>query len=97
MEFEILISKTAKKEIDSAYSFYLDAGTRVADKFINEIYKYILEIKSNPTQFTTIRKKYKVCVVKRYPFTIYYFIERRKVVIVSVFHTSRNPKKKFER
>ena len=56
MEFEILISKTAKKEIDSAYSFYLEASTRVADKFINEIYKYILEIKSNPTQFTTIRK-----------------------------------------
>jgi|688.fasta_scaffold32402_2 toxin ParE1/3/4 len=96
MGFEMLISKSAKKEIDTAYLFYLDRSLRIADKFIHEIYKYILEIQSNPTQFRDVRKKYKVCIVNRYPFHIYYFIDRRKVIVVSVFHTSRKPKRKFE-
>lgn len=47
----------------------------------------------NPKMPPKIYKEARRAVVRRFPYCIYYIIQSDRIHIVSIFHTSRNPKK----
>ena len=74
-------------------------GKRVwAIRFVKEVILQIRLIEQNPGRYLTRYKSYKETSVHVFPFLIIYRINHKKksVRIVSVFHTSLNPKKKFK-
>ena len=85
----------AKKEIVTAWDWYEDQRSGLGDEFKNEVRKKISEIQENPLHYP-LKGKYREALTDVFPFLIVFrYDEKRKLfVIVSVFHTSRNPKKK---
>lgn len=46
------------------------------------------QIQTTPTLYTVVR----MALVRRFPYVILYRVEATRIVVVSVFHTSRDPK-----
>ncbi len=71
----------------------------LGERFLKSVKQNIDLILNNPNTFKTTYKNFKEIYLKEFPFVIVYFIDETnaKIVIISVFHCSRNPKKKFKK
>lgn len=93
----VIISSRAQKEMAESWTWYEDRLVGLGDRFLSEILDRLHQIELNPDRFPTRFKSYKEAPVDTFPFLIIYKISKRSnaIRIVSVFHTSRNPKKKY--
>jgi plasmid stabilization system protein ParE len=95
--FSIVISSKAQKGIAVSWEWYEDRFQGLGDRFLKEVTDKIKIIENSPDRYPTRFKNYKEAVLKTFPFLIIYRVNSKKklVRIVSVFHTSRDPRKKY--
>lgn len=95
--YRTIFSSKAQKEIAESWNWYEDRQLGLGDRFLKEITNNIRKIEQTPIRFPVRFKSYRETPVPVFPFLIIYRInEKKKIIrIVSVFHTSRNPTKKY--
>ena len=95
--YNLIFSSRAQKEVTESWNWYEDRQQGLGDRFLKELTECIHIIEQTPTRYPTRFKSYKETPVPVFPFLIIYRIQERKklIRIVSVFHTFRNPKKKY--
>jgi toxin ParE1/3/4 len=81
----------AEAELLDAVSYYGTEDTSRGDKFLQTIHRHVLEIAEHPMRFPTAGGAIRRCVVRKYPFIIFYRPTRDHVRILAIAHTSRNP------
>ncbi|CAN5333895.1 hypothetical protein BH09BAC2_BH09BAC2_07910 [soil metagenome] len=96
--FTAIFSTRAQKEITQAWLWYEDRQQNLGNRFVKEVINRIRLIELYPERFPTRFKSYKEAPVLLFPFLIIYRVNRKmkSVRIVSIFHTSLNPKKKLK-
>lgn len=95
MVFKIKILPLAEKEIEESIEFYESRSTGLGKQFLTYLRSYLKVLKTNPELFEIKRQPgYREMTLVKFPFVIIYEIIGNEIIIYSVFHTSRNPKKK---
>jgi len=92
MRYEVLVGARALADLRQAIDYYNTQQKGLGKKFELVIDKHFSEIGKNP--FYQLRYSFIRCLpLKKFPFMIHYFVDekRKKVFIVSVLHTSKNP------
>ncbi len=94
--YKAIFSSRAQKEVAESWNWYEDRQLGLGDRFLKELTECIQGIEQTPNRYPTRFKSYREVPIPVFPFLIIYRISERKkrVRIVSIFHTSRNPKKK---
>ncbi|MCW3126353.1 MAG: Plasmid stabilization system protein [Bacteroidetes bacterium] len=97
MSFSFLFSSRAGRELADAWEWYETRQTGLGYELRQVIEDTIIRIQSNPVQFPQKRKPYREAKVDRFPYLIIYRTEKKNklILILSVFHTSRNPRRKY--
>jgi plasmid stabilization system protein ParE len=97
LPYSVIFSSRAQKEIASAWDWYEERQQGLGDRFIQEVIRKAWLIEQNPERYPTRYKSYKETILSVFPFLIIYRTNKRKksVRIISVFHTSLHPKKKY--
>ena len=98
--FKIVFHPTAQEELNKSVEWYNIRKQKLGLRFRDSVTDTISKIYSNPLAYAIKSKDvYREAKVKFFPFVIVYRIyPRKKVIFVSsVFHTSRNPRKKFRK
>ena len=95
--YSAVLSSRAQKEISHAWNWYEDRQKGLGDRFLKEVITRIRKIEQTPERYPTRFKSYKETPVPIFPFLIIYRINKKRklIQIVSVFHTSMHPKKKY--
>ncbi|MBN8851647.1 MAG: type II toxin-antitoxin system RelE/ParE family toxin [Sphingobacteriales bacterium] len=64
---------------------------------MREVEKRLEQVAKTPERYAERRKGFRETNLKIFPYLIIYRIHKRKKIIAisSIFHTSRNPKKKY--
>lgn len=95
MVFKIKILPLAENEIDETIEFYESRSKGLGKQFLSYLKAYLQVLKTHPELFE-IKKEpgYRELTLVKFPFVIIYEIIGNEVIVYSVFHTSRNPKKK---
>ena len=85
----------AQKEILEAWEWYEDKQIGLGDRFKDEVGKKIRAVVENPLHYPR-KGKYREAQTDVSPFLIVYKFDKKSnmIFIVSVFHTSRHPRKK---
>jgi len=88
----ILLPK-AYQELLDAWEWYERIKEGLGDRFRSEIQVSIDYILKNPYYFELKSREYREASTKIFPYLIVYKIEEEnnRILIVSVFHSSRNP------
>ena len=92
MKPTLVIDPEAKSEFDEAYDFYQNRKIGLGDEFAGAIKTAIRGILALPKRHPVVLREIRRGRVIRFPFAIYYRIENSTIRIVSIFHTSRDPK-----
>lgn len=93
-----ILSTRAQKEIAQSWDWYEERQQTLGDRFVREVTGKIRLIEQNPERYPTRYKSYKETSLNIFPFLIIYRLnlKLKLIRIVSVFHTSLNPKKKYK-
>jgi len=90
MNYRIALSPGAKKDINSAARWYLDIDPNLAFRFLAEIKTTLQRITRMPYAFPVHKPPFRRTRLKRFPYSIYYFVEINVVNIEAIFHKRRS-------
>lgn len=79
--------------------WYEEQVPGLGDQFAEEIYRSAGVISKNPEAYPKKRAKIREFLIDRFPFLVVYeyLATDRRINILHIFHTSRNPKLKYKR
>lgn len=96
--YNYLVEPKAQKEYDESIEWYSERSELAAINFIKSVDAALLLITKKPYQFKNTYKNFREVSLKKYPFAIIYSVEEnlKIIIIVSIYHHKRNPKKKYK-
>jgi plasmid stabilization system protein ParE len=95
--YKLFFTELAEGEYIEAFKYYEEQQEGLGEKFEFEIENIIKYLLTNPFIFQRKFKHYREAPLKKFPYFIVYEIYGKSIIINSIFHTSRNPKKKLKR
>ncbi|MDR3695526.1 type II toxin-antitoxin system RelE/ParE family toxin [Mucilaginibacter sp.] len=95
MNYTVDLLFKARQEIFDGWKWYEKEPKGLGDRFEDEVFRKIALIAANPLHYP-LKKGAREAVTETFPYLIIYKINesRKLIMILSVFHTSRHPKKK---
>jgi plasmid stabilization system protein ParE len=92
MKQGLVLRRVAEQEFDDSIAWYENEREGLGLEFRAAIEEYFQRIADNPERFPKVRGEVRRAVVlRRFPFVIHFIAEAERIVILSVFHTSRGP------
>ncbi len=97
MKYKITFRERASREYLDSLLWYKVRSINAAENFAKAIDDAFERIIVNPQRLRNTYKEFYEVSTKKFPFSIVYFIDEgeKRVVVVSIFHFKRSPKKKF--
>ena len=97
MTYTVDLLFKAHQEIFEGWKWYEEQQPGLGDRFEEEVFNKIDLIAANPLHYPTKKGNHEATTDK-FPFLIIYRVseKRKSIVIISIFHTSRHPKKKYK-
>jgi len=93
MSVELVVTAEAECDIADAFSWYEEQRVGLGEEFLTCVDASLQGIKRMPEMHGIAYRKFRRALVRRFPYAVFYEIEDERVVVYSVFHTAREPKK----
>lgn len=91
MKLAITFLREARREFDDAHDWYESRRTGCGDEFSDRVDEALNLILQSPESWPFVYKDLRCVIVKKFPYAIFYRLETHRIVVVAVFHGSRNP------
>jgi len=98
--FTYQLTFDAEKEYLESYRWYEEQQENLGERFALSVRKKLQTISFNPYFYSKKKGRYhEASLGKPFPFVIVYIIDKKQnlIVVTSIFHTSRNPKRKYKK
>jgi len=94
-----ILSVRAGQEITASWQWYEERQPGLGDRFVKNVVQRIEQIEQFPERYTCRYKTYRETIIEVFPFSIIYRVNKKKrlVQVVSIFHSSRNPVRKYRK
>ena len=91
MKRPVVLRREAQSEFDDAANFYEERGEGLGTALTIAVKKVLNEISQQPNRYPIVQNKVREAPVLKFPFAVYYRIEAKRIVVIAVFHCSRDP------
>ena len=95
--YALIIKPNAIDMAKEAYQWYEEQQSGLGDSFMIELDSCYDKLEISPISYTKIKKHFRHILLKKFPYVVIFEVINNDVIVYSVFHTSRNPRKKFRR
>ena len=91
MSLPIAFHRAASAEFIEASAWYESKRAGLALEFMAEIDRCVSLASANPFQFAVVCEDIRRVVANRFPYSVYFRAEKHRIVVLAVFHGSRDP------
>jgi toxin ParE1/3/4 len=91
MSLPVSFHRAASEELIEASEWYESKRFGLAREFITEIERCVTLAAEHPLQFAIVHEDIRRVVANRFPYSLYFRAEEHRIVVLAVFHASRNP------
>lgn len=91
MMMQVIIKPAANEEFIAAAKWYESRKSGLGDTFTKAIQTLVARICEQPTSFPIVAKDVHQAIERQFPFSVLYRIRDNHVVIIAIFHASRDP------
>lgn len=81
----------AEDELDEAHDWYEAIRPGLGDALVNLVDAIVLRVAQLPTLHQIVYRDVRRAVVRGYPYVVLYREDAGELIVVAVFHTSRDP------
>ena len=91
MSLLVSFRRPAHAEFIEATAWYEERQSNLGAEFIEEIGRCVALAAERPLLHAVVHNGIRRIVAERFPYSVYYRAEPRRIVVLAVFHASRNP------
>lgn len=91
MSLPITFHRAASAEFIEASEWYESKRVGLAREFMAEIDRCVSLASEQPLQFAVVHEDIRRVVAKRFPYSVCFRAEKHRIVVLAVFHGSRDP------
>jgi plasmid stabilization system protein ParE len=91
MSFELVIRPEAEADARDAFGWYNEQLPGLGHDFLAELDKEFAAIQASPEIHARMHRELRRALLHRFPYGVFYVVEARRIVIMAILHTSRNP------
>ena len=92
MNYELVLRSIAEKDISDIVYWYEKKIPGLGNRFITSLDATFHSIKRNPQIYPKVYKDFRRALSPRFPYAVFYIIDKNTVVIFAVMHGKRKPK-----
>lgn len=92
MTLEVRLRPEAEEDLSDAAAWYEEQLTGLGQEFLDRVLFAFESIAERPRMYPTVHRRTRRALMHRFPFAIYYRIEKDSIVVVAVMHGSRDPR-----
>lgn len=89
MSLELIVQFSAKRDIAEADAYYAPYGK--ADAFLAALDQAFTQITDRPLMYPIVYEDVRRALVRRFPYSVFFVVERRRAVVLAVHHQRRDP------
>ena len=99
MKYSFDLRQEAVMELLNSVIWYEEQQEGLGKRFRNAFNAKLEQICKEQYLYKKVYKNFHEVLTDTFPFLVVYYVDekRQKVIVISIFHTSRNPKKKFRK
>jgi toxin ParE1/3/4 len=91
MSLPVVFRRAARDEFDGAANWYEQRRAGLGAAFTAAVEKVLDRIAAQPDLHARVYQDAREALVPGYPYCVYYCEEAGRAVVLSIFHTSRDP------
>jgi len=92
MTYELRFIPEIEEDVTSGYGWYEDKSPGLGEEFLRIFYAYAFNISRNPLMYPIVHNRFRRCLLKRFPYAIYFTIEENRIIVFGLFHCARDPR-----
>ena len=93
MSREFVVRPQAEAELDEAAAWYSERSRGLGAEFVRIVDAAFAAIQRNPLQFPVVHRQVRRAVLRRFPYAVLFTESETEIVVLSVFHSRRDPKR----
>jgi plasmid stabilization system protein ParE len=91
MTLPIIFRPAARDEYDRAFAWYELQQAGLGVEFEQEVERVVAAIGVQPKRYPVVLRDIREAPLRRFPYCVYYRVRPGRLIVLSVFHTSRDP------
>lgn len=88
---QIVFRRVARAEFDKAGDWYEDRRPGLSASFASAVQAVLDQIAEHPDRYAIAEGEIREAQVSGFPYCVYYRAEPERIIVLAVFHTSRDP------
>ena len=92
MTLPVVFRRHFQQDLGAGFDWYEEQRSGLGEEFLSSVQSTLRSIEQFPEMFVSIHRDVRRAIVSRFPFAVFYVIESRRVVVLRVLHTARDPK-----
>ncbi len=97
MSRSLLVRPEAEADLVEAFDWYEECSRGLGSEFLLAVDAVLECVIRNPEQYTVVHKEIRRALLRRFPYGVFFLTEPDRVIVLAVFHASRNPARWRER
>jgi plasmid stabilization system protein ParE len=91
MSLDLVFHPRVRMDMDDAYRWYETQNPGRGEDFLSSVQKVLDRIRANPEMHAKIYGEVRRCLIRRFPYGVFYRVETDRICIVAVYHAKRDP------
>jgi len=80
-----------EEDLIAGYRWYEEKAPGIGEDFLRSFFNRAAGIQRNPMLYPQVYRDFRRCLLRRFPYGIYFKMEGSDVIVIGVFHCARDP------
>ena len=92
MALPVVYRRTVGRDLAGGFGYYEGQSEGLGEKFLAAVDSAFDAIERYPEMFSRVYGEVRRTLVSKFPYTVFFRVESKRVVVLTVLHTARDPK-----
>ncbi len=92
MALPVVYRRKVGQDLAAGFGYYEEQSKGLGDRFLDAVDSSFDAIERYPEMFARVHGEVRRAIVSRFPYAVFYRVESKRVVVLTVLHTARDPK-----
>ncbi|MBI2910407.1 MAG: type II toxin-antitoxin system RelE/ParE family toxin [Chloroflexi bacterium] len=92
MTYSLRLLPEVEEDLIAGYEWYEMKSSGLGEEFLRSFYASVGEIAYEPLLHRKVSDELRRCLLRRFPYAVYYGTEGDQIIVHGVFHCARGPR-----
>lgn len=92
MALPVVYHRKVGRDLAAGFGYYEGQAKGLGEAFLAAVDSSFDAIERYPEMFSRVHGEVRRAIVSRFPYAVFYRVESKRVVVLTVLHTARDPK-----